>query len=98
MSNKKRPPLLARQIRKNLPGVDLAQKPWCDFIETVNDSYGQADQERELGERTLDAVSEDLTEANEQIRRDAENQLNQLTKNQHLTKPKRLFSKQKYPN
>lgn len=80
MSDKKLHPLLARQIRKKLPGVDLAQQPWSDFIETVNEAYGQADQEREFGERTLDVVSEELTEANERIRRDAENQLNQLTR------------------
>lgn len=73
-------PLLAQQIRKNLPGVDLAQKPWADFIETVNESYVQADQEREFGKRTLDVVSGELTEANDQIRRDAENQLSQLTR------------------
>lgn len=80
MSEEKLHPLLARQIRKKLSGVDLADPALQDFIATVNDAYTQADEERELVERTLNVVSEELTEANEKIRQDAENKLNQLTR------------------
>ncbi|GAB5560807.1 MAG: hypothetical protein SynsKO_24540 [Synoicihabitans sp.] len=73
-------PLLARQIRKKLPGIDLSTEPWKQFLATVNETYQQADQEKEFAERTLDVVSTELTEANERIRQDAETRLSALTR------------------
>ena len=65
-------PLLARQIRKKLRTVDITSPEWADFIAAVDEAYTQADQDGEFNERTLDVVSEELTAANERIRREAE--------------------------
>ncbi len=73
-------PLLERQIRKKLAGVDFESGAWAEFIEAVDATYDEADREREFVERTLDVVSQELTEANERIRRDAESQLSELTR------------------
>ncbi len=73
-------PLLVRQIRKKLAGVDITAGPLADFIAAIDAAYVQADQEREFVERTLDVVSEELTQANEKIRRDAEHRLQDLTR------------------
>ena len=80
MSEPKMHPLLQRQLKKTLEGVDLTVGPWPEFLETINAAYAQADQEREFVERTLDVVSEELTAANDQIRQDAETRVSQLTK------------------
>ncbi|WP_221032771.1 ATP-binding protein [Actomonas aquatica] len=73
-------PLLARQIRKKLVGLDVTSGPLADFLEAVDAAYVQADQEREFVERTLEVVSEELTAANEKIRHDAESRLQDLTR------------------
>lgn len=72
-------PLLARQIRKKLPNVDPKSAEWADFLAAVDEAYTQADQDAEFYERTLDVVSEELTAANEKIRREAANELNELS-------------------
>lgn len=79
MSDDSTHPLLRRQLDKTLSGIDLSVGPWPEFLAAVNAAYQQTDQEREFVERTLDVVSTELTAANEQIRRDAEAQLSQLT-------------------
>ena len=73
-------PLLARQIRKKLGDIDTGSGALAEFIASVDAAYTQADQEREFVERTLDVVSAELTQANEKIRRDAESQLEDLTR------------------
>ncbi len=73
-------PLLVRQIRKKLAGVEIVSGPLAEFIAAVDAAYVQADQEREFVERTLDVVSIELTQANEKIRRDAESRLQDLTR------------------
>lgn len=80
MSDSEHHPLLARQLRKLLADVDPSTGPWQKFLQAVDASYRQADKEREFVERTLDVVSEELTEANEQIRRDADSRLAELTR------------------
>ena len=73
-------PLLARQIRKTLSQLDTGSGALAEFIASVDAAYAQADQEREFVERTLDVVSAELTQANDKIRRDAESQLQNLTR------------------
>jgi two-component system sensor histidine kinase/response regulator len=72
-------PLLARQIRKKLPHIDPGSKEWAAFLAAVDEAYTQADQDREFNERTLDVVSEELTVANEKIREEAANKLDELS-------------------
>ena len=72
-------PLLARQIRKKLPTVDVGSGEWAEFIAAVDEAYTQADRDREFDERTLDVMSGELTEANERIRREGESKLHELS-------------------
>ena len=72
-------PLLARQLRKKLPNLDPKSEELADFLAAVDEAYTQADQDREFNERTLDVVSEELTAANEKIREEAENKLDELS-------------------
>jgi PAS domain S-box-containing protein len=73
--------LLKRQLRKHVGTADSIPAAWADFIEAVNDAYHQADEDRELLERSLDLTSEELVERNERLRdelrrrREAEQQL-----------------------
>ena len=73
-------PLLKRQIKKKLVGIDVENGPWAEFIASIDAAYGEADKEREFVERTLDVVSAELTEANDKIRREAESKVRDLTR------------------
>ncbi len=67
--------LLVRQLRKHLPGFDPTQAPWADFLAAVSAAYDEGRQDNAFLAHTLEVASNELTEANERIRRDAENQL-----------------------
>ena len=68
-------PLLARQLRKHLPNLDVTQPPWRDFLAAVDQAYTEFEQDRAFVEHTLEVTSSELTEANEKLRREAEKQL-----------------------
>ena len=71
-------PLLARQIRKHLPHVDPDDAAWRDFFSAVGAAYGELENDREFLEHTLEVTSDELTEANEKLRRESERQLASL--------------------
>ena len=73
-------PLLARQLRKHLPNVDPAVSPWREFLAAVDSAYAEFGQDRAFLEHTLEVTSAELTEANEKLRREAENQLASLSR------------------
>jgi len=60
--------LLERQLRRHVGTADSIPAAWADFIEAVNEAYQQADEDRELLERSLDLTSEELVERNERLR------------------------------
>jgi len=68
-------PLLEHQLRRHLPDLDPTQPPWCDFLAAVDAAYREAEQDRAFLSHTLEVVSEELTEANERLRAEAESRI-----------------------
>lgn len=68
-------PLLARQIRKFLPHVDPNAEAWRSFFKAVSSAYTELEQDRDFLEHTLEVTSDELTEANEKLRRESERRL-----------------------
>jgi PAS domain S-box-containing protein len=64
--------LLERQIEKHLGASASIPPEWEDFLDAVNGAYHQADEDRELLERSLDLTSEELVERNERLRDELE--------------------------
>jgi signal transduction histidine kinase len=67
--------LLARQIRKFLPHVDPNAEAWRSFFQAVGSAYTELEQDRDFLEHTLEVTSDELTEANEKLRRESERRL-----------------------
>jgi PAS domain-containing protein len=76
--------LLQRQIDRFLKGVATMPPGWDGFVAAVSDGYESADADRLTIERSLELMSEELTERNAAMRRElverqkAEAQLEQL--------------------
>ncbi|WHZ17779.1 MAG: Two-component system sensor histidine kinase [Nitrospira sp.] len=71
-------PLLARQLtRLGLETTTVPQSPdaWQKLLERVNRSYIEADQGRELLERSIALSSKEMQDLNEQVRRSSESRL-----------------------
>jgi diguanylate cyclase (GGDEF)-like protein/PAS domain S-box-containing protein len=65
--------LLQRQLRRyhgTAPRLDAASGNWGAFIEAVNDTYLQADDDRQLLERSIELTSQELMEKNRRLGRD----------------------------
>ncbi len=60
--------LLARQLRRHLPDLDEAPKEWRELLAAVDDAYRQSDVDREMLERSLDLSSQELLQANSEMR------------------------------
>jgi two-component system NtrC family sensor kinase len=73
--------LLERQLRRFFGGVERLPPDLKPFLAAVNDAYVAADEDRLLIERSLELMSQELTERNDQLRtelaerRDAEQAL-----------------------
>jgi len=80
--------LLERQLAKHLDDPEALPAKWEDFIEAVDAAYRQADEDRELLERSLELTSEELVERNERLRdeldrrKEAEQQLHSYVQRQ----------------
>ena len=61
--------LLERQLQKHIEDPTSLPPEWADFVEAVHEAYKQADEDRELLERSLELTSEELVERNDQIGR-----------------------------
>jgi len=73
--------LLQRQIRRHLGQAgDPADWPrgWQEFLAAVEEAYQQAEVDRKLAERSLELMSQELTERNRDLRREL--QQNQVTR------------------
>ena len=66
-------PLLLRQVRRGLGGA--VPEALAGFVGEVNAAYLQADADRELIERSLDVVSEELMEQNDRLRQELADRL-----------------------
>ena len=67
--------LLQRQLRKHLPEIDPADPRWREFLKAVNAAYSEHQEDRRFLEHTLEVTSEELSAANEKMRREAEERL-----------------------
>jgi signal transduction histidine kinase len=61
-------PLLRRQVAKHLALEPSWPQAFRNFIDAVNDAYHQADADRSLLERSLDLSSQELLQANVDVR------------------------------
>ena len=62
--------LLARQLKK-CPGLSVGMsKEWAEFVQAVDGVYEQADTDRQLLERSLELVSQELMQKNGDLKRD----------------------------
>jgi two-component system cell cycle sensor histidine kinase/response regulator CckA len=64
--------LLMRQLKRHFGDADSVPAALFDFVAAVDEAYQQADADRELLERSLDLTSEELLEANAELRLDRE--------------------------
>jgi len=65
---------LARQLKKHL-GADFdPPEEWKHFLDAVNNSYDQYEDDRKLLERAMDISSEELFESNQRLRQEKQQQ------------------------
>ena len=67
--------LLQRQLRKHLPEINPDDPRWREFLQTVAAAYAEHQEDRRFLEHTLEVTSEELSAANEKLRREAEERL-----------------------
>jgi two-component system sensor histidine kinase/response regulator len=60
--------LLKRQLKQHFGGLDSLPKEWQGFIEAVNNAYWESDTDRGMLERSLDLSSQELLQANSEMR------------------------------
>ncbi|HYA15292.1 MAG TPA: PAS domain S-box protein [Syntrophales bacterium] len=60
--------LLNRQLKRHLGGMESIPEEWKSFIDAVNEAYRQIDTDREMLERSLDLSSQELLQANSEMR------------------------------
>jgi len=73
-------PLLTKQLGELPAEVDPTAEPWKSFLQSVSESYQAKDGEKDQMEVMLDRVSKQLLSANEQLKRDAEERLDELNR------------------
>ncbi|MCD4754196.1 MAG: sensor histidine kinase, partial [Deltaproteobacteria bacterium] len=60
--------LLNRQLKRYFKGRDAIPEEWQGFVEAVNDAYWQSDSDRNMLERSLVLSSQELLQANSELR------------------------------
>jgi PAS domain S-box-containing protein len=60
--------LLKRQLKKHIVNIESIPKAWQEFINAINDAYHQSDIDRDMLERSLDLSSQELLQANAEMR------------------------------
>ncbi len=66
--------LLARQVKKIFGSIENIPSDLLPFLQTVSGTYDGFDQDRTLAERSIELSSQELLEANQRIREEAETQ------------------------
>jgi hypothetical protein len=70
--------LLLRQLRSARIDPAAQDPAWVKWLETISDTYDELERDRRHLEHTLEVTSDELNEANEQLRSEAESQLRQV--------------------
>lgn len=73
-------PLLARQLRKHCPQLDLNAEPLRELLSTISGSYDEFQNEQRFLSHTIEVTSAELTAANEKLRNESEHQLKSLNR------------------
>ena len=60
--------LLRRQLKKQFGEAFIVPEQWRQFVHAVNDAYVQSDNDRSMLERSLDLSSQELLEANRDLK------------------------------
>lgn len=60
--------LLARQLKQLFPAAHVFSKEWQGFLDAVDKAYHEADEDRSMLERSLDLSSQELLQANSEMR------------------------------
>jgi two-component system, sensor histidine kinase and response regulator len=71
--------LLQRQIQNHLEGLPLMDPRFKAFLAAVAKTYAELDESRKFLSHTLEITSQELTELNERVRRDAEKQVRRIS-------------------
>ncbi len=71
--------LLLRQLRQYRLESSVQPGPWSELLDTVAATYDELEKDRRHLEHTLEVASDELNEANEQLRKEAESQLRRLS-------------------
>jgi two-component system phosphate regulon sensor histidine kinase PhoR len=66
--------LLQRQIKKNFGDTNNVPPALLHFLQVISDAYDGFDQDRGLAERSIELSSQELLEANQQLRKESEGQ------------------------
>jgi len=72
-------PLLERQLRKCLSGREVNDPAWPALLADISAAYDQFEVDQKFVRNTLEVMSQELTEANEKLRQEAENRLRRLS-------------------
>jgi signal transduction histidine kinase/HPt (histidine-containing phosphotransfer) domain-containing protein/ActR/RegA family two-component response regulator len=72
-------PLLQRQLRKHLDGPTPADPALRALLGAISQAYDELEENSGLLAHTLEVASQELTEANERLRREAESQVRRIS-------------------
>ncbi len=63
---------LERQVRKYLGMIESLPKEYLEFLNTISETYDHFDADRTLIERSLELSSKELTEINQNLKKEVE--------------------------
>lgn len=77
-------PLLKRQVRKYLSEQNLDKKEWLQFLEAIDQSYNNYEEQLKMSQRAMRISSDELFDANVKLREEAQKQKKVIDRLNHL--------------
>ena len=62
--------LLERQLKRFIGNLEALSAPWQEFLRAVDEAYQQSDGDRQLLERSLELMSQELVQRNNQLKQE----------------------------